>query len=415
MKMCKESGCNIICSFISSALAVTILFLSSCINDNRKPKREVGSFSIEIEESFENKQKVPLSSIASEVRYVMIEEQDQTILDRIYAPEFQIHILDNNIFVTDEKRLLRLDLNGNLLNEYGSQGRGPGEFINVKDFSVSEREETVMILCSGTLKMLKYKLDGTFIGEFKVPFAPFYFSIYNEKIIFNTPKGLRHLNDFYTLTITDWDGNILDRLIYREDEYEITKKEQIPVISTHNLFFSDSLVYYWEVLYDTIWVFNDEFELESKGFINFGTRSIHPVITESKLAILRDYSRRRIDYYIDAGDFSFFRTVDKEVENRIFYDKRTGIGTSLYFGQHRNDWPINSFKNDLDGLISFWPQGTAPGNRLYSVFYAEEIEKHIQKAGTDISGNAFAKDIITKINSNSDYRFTRGIMIVTIK
>jgi DNA-binding beta-propeller fold protein YncE len=101
--------------------------------------------------------------------------------DNMYG--FALNDNDGEIFIAtipkwvDENKIIKFDLNGNHLLEFGSFGSGPGEFIRPAGISIDPNDQNLAVIDSGNQRVLKFDRDGHFLyswgnsgdgpGEFK--------------------------------------------------------------------------------------------------------------------------------------------------------------------------------------------------------------------------------------------------------
>jgi DNA-binding beta-propeller fold protein YncE/peptidoglycan/xylan/chitin deacetylase (PgdA/CDA1 family) len=65
--------------------------------------------------------------------------------------------------VSDEIR--KFDPDGNLLLSWGSQGGGPGQFLNPRDVAVNPQNGNIFVLDEGNLRVQEFTADGVFVSE----------------------------------------------------------------------------------------------------------------------------------------------------------------------------------------------------------------------------------------------------------
>src|SRR5690606_36238678 len=110
-----------------------------------------------------------LSSLVSDVSVLPLEYNEASMLGEVV--KLKIH--DDKIYVQDKHKssLSVFDITGRFLNQIGRQGRGPTEYINIRDFDVNESTGHVLIYDDYTRKIFQFLSDGTFIKEVQMPFA----------------------------------------------------------------------------------------------------------------------------------------------------------------------------------------------------------------------------------------------------
>lgn len=116
-----------------------------------------------------NPQKLPptgkLSEIAKSVRIVPLETNSDCYVESIGRIFFgKEHI----VFSTRGSRndLFLFTINGEFIRKIGRQGKGPGEYVNIRDISVLEDNKMVYVTTGTRGKLLGYSFGGRFIKEF---------------------------------------------------------------------------------------------------------------------------------------------------------------------------------------------------------------------------------------------------------
>ena len=75
---------------------------------------------------------------------------------------------DNFVFVLDNNRVQKFDLDGNFISKWGSLGSGDGQFNEPRDIKVSPERE-IFITDEGHQKILVFDIDGNFIEDIEIP------------------------------------------------------------------------------------------------------------------------------------------------------------------------------------------------------------------------------------------------------
>lgn len=172
---------------IISSLTTIILILLSCINKNEN--RSVEMFydannttvftQVPSKELFIIKTKHIVTQLydslllnaessiktipfASNVSYILPDFKGGLIGD-IDKLEF----FNNFLYILDKKAnsIWIYNINGQLLKKIHNEGRGPGEYLKIFDFSIDSKNERIVVGVSG--KMQYYDLEGDFIKEYK--------------------------------------------------------------------------------------------------------------------------------------------------------------------------------------------------------------------------------------------------------
>lgn len=155
------------------------------------------------------------SSVLKEPKTIILETDEDCLIKRIHG----IELYNDKIYIHDDKmkRLFVFDVDGKFLYEIGKPGAGPGEYIELSDFSI-DRVNNVVYLWDETKKTaLKYDLNtaefvsSTHVPEIKGQSYSFLFK--NDKFyINNTTKDKESMK--YLLNEVDCkSGRIINKLL----------------------------------------------------------------------------------------------------------------------------------------------------------------------------------------------------------
>jgi hypothetical protein len=102
------------------------------------------------------------SSIFKKGKTIILETSDECLIGAIDG----IQVVDNLLFIIDRtitNTLFVFDKDGHFIRKIGTQGKGPGEYLQVADFTVDSLKKEIYLLDSFLRKINKYKIDT---GEF---------------------------------------------------------------------------------------------------------------------------------------------------------------------------------------------------------------------------------------------------------
>ncbi|MCF8360947.1 MAG: 6-bladed beta-propeller [Prolixibacteraceae bacterium] len=149
------------------------------------------------------------NEIIKEITFLPLENSD---LCQIVDPN-KVVFNENRYYVLDFlKALYVFDNEGNYLHQIGNKGKGPGEFIEIRDFDIS-RDGKIVILDFN--RILKYDKDGSF-----------------EKIVtnYNFFKDNQYCNPFQFASISDNDfyiwGGSMGQKKYISNNYAMYRSKE---------------------------------------------------------------------------------------------------------------------------------------------------------------------------------------------
>ena len=147
-------------------LIIFILFFS-CINrqTNTSPdKLDEAHYIIDLDGYKEDY--IPYSSVFKNVKTIILESKDDALIGSVR--EFQV--FDGYIYIMDAviaKSLFVFDMDGHFIRKIGRLGQGPGEYIQLFDFTIDTENGLIFVLDFGYF-IHKYRLDGTYIHSIDV-------------------------------------------------------------------------------------------------------------------------------------------------------------------------------------------------------------------------------------------------------
>lgn len=183
-----------------------------------------------------------ISSFIDTITYVALDSDSNGLFKTID----KLMVQDNKYFVFDcfgRNQVLVFDSTGKFLFPVGHKGKGPGEYIRIRNFTVDSKN--IYLINNDLNLLLTYDLSGNFVKQQKLPFIAFDMAAFdNGDLIFswhqnqggNDNRKLVKIvitdNNLYIkqqlLPINDDDGNILSK------RYYLTSTDDLIIF--HNLF-----------------------------------------------------------------------------------------------------------------------------------------------------------------------------------
>ena len=157
-----------------------------------------------------------ISSRISDVSYVILEQDSLHILARVN----KLVIEDNGIYIGDyrTRKIFAYDTLGTLKGVLDRYGRGPGEYLEIREFAVDANH--IYVLDNYLNKLLVYsREDMTFLYDLKVPFQFWDFEILSDGgflFAYAPMQGAASADSGYRLIVTDSALNVRNRML----EYE---------------------------------------------------------------------------------------------------------------------------------------------------------------------------------------------------
>lgn len=373
--------------------------------------------------------KVPLSRIGVSLEYIKLQTDSLSILSNVNGED--VKFFENFILVKDDRsNLLKFDLSGNFLNRIGAIGKGPGEYIDIDDFTVLTQDSLIVLNNRLESKFMFYDYNGNYISQKKLDFQTENLYEFNNYIVGVNSFLFRSYSNFNTFSIFDKKGNLKTQLLYKTDEDYLNKHKDSRVFwgfqtknrSIHKL--DDNLIYWENSLYsglDTLYEVDQNLKVKPKMIFKFG--GIKPDISDfyEKLSVLNsdfgDYSS--ILSLLQTDSYSFFKIFsgEKNKVQFIFQDKkrddelvkigyRRPLARGYYF----------AFSNDIDQGLPFWPDGHFGQNKLFKIIYGYKVEEYLKSLeNNDLVDNTDSFNSLKNQFADSDISANPILMILTLR
>ena len=187
-------------------------FFFSCSNRQTAKYPDKGHYIIDLDGNKE--EAIPYSSLFKNVQTIILETGEDCMIGSIN----ELQVFNGYIYILDKpiaKSLFVFDMKGRFIRKIGSLGNGPGEYIQIKDFTVDTENGFIFLQDEGT-RVHKYQLDGTYVHSISIQtprsnsyFIQFYKGILYASVIAWDPAE----DDYMLLGIDPNDGKILSRLL----------------------------------------------------------------------------------------------------------------------------------------------------------------------------------------------------------
>lgn len=105
---------------------------------------------------------ISASVIADSLAYVPLETSSNCLIKYVN----QIGLDDKNIFIRDDKKVLRFSIDGKFICNIGNVGEGPGEYICCGGFDIDQKK--VFLWSIFAHRILVYDYDGSFLSSVEV-------------------------------------------------------------------------------------------------------------------------------------------------------------------------------------------------------------------------------------------------------
>ena len=174
-----------------TAIAIISLFTISCADDAQGPvKVDATKWDKNPDSHFASQQIIPL------------ETADDILMGDIKS----IKIYDDTYFILDSRNVIfRFDKDGRFLSRIARQGRGRGEYLDIRSIDVFGDE--VYVLSSFEKKILTYSFDGEFLSEINLDEQYFDMAVEDSYILLFSNNCNNSLKNYVKISRN---GEILD-------------------------------------------------------------------------------------------------------------------------------------------------------------------------------------------------------------
>lgn len=295
-----------------SKLLIIAILLNACeYKSANKNYNEV----IDIIVDLDNQSTLPASTFIDNFEYVLLEYTNQSLIGNIR----KIELSDSSILIMDgNKKLLHFNIHGQFLNEIGSIGKGPGEYINILDFSIYD--DKVWVFDGWNIKV--YEKDGTFSGFLDLRNGELNkVSVRNMEV---TKDGIYLYNGFEPI----W--NIKNNsLVYLADHLALKKKSHFDIYYNDKIHYANMMtsgstmdksregILFFKFFNDTVYYLTGE-GFTKKYAYDFGNKSL--TINEREMLKVNNTSMYDIRDRIQGVYKSFL--LQKSMLTCFFYNTR---------------------------------------------------------------------------------------------
>lgn len=318
-------------------LILSVLFITHLLSCSKKKEQLYPVQTINISTSDEvKKEDLLTTNFFKNSRLVKLETNDKSLISSIS----RIIIYDDKYYVLDKETnsVLVFDGSGKYISKIRHIGKGPGQYMQLGDFTIDTTKKQIVLLCNIPKSLLYYDLDLDYIKEEKISklskeisvgenslFFENYLTNYNK--YFLDIKAEENYNEFLSA-----EGWISDKIFYSPHPDIIRSKNN-----------------YFCKVYDNIVYQVTDNDVIPKYRIDFGGKFIDKTfVKENDLMAIRKHCFEnnlvcRISDFREYDNYLIFRTYrydkfiiydkSKKQANIIshLYDPETGIYLHNYF------------------------------------------------------------------------------------
>jgi hypothetical protein len=329
------------CKKIITIAAITISLLACQPTNKTQEKIQI----IDVEAGIQNKKEMPLSAIADSMDYVKLETLPICLIGN-GTPL----IRGNRVFVMTHRPdcIYIFNQSGNFLSKIDRQGKGPGEYDRIDQWTVSPSGNQVVISCRFELYL--YKTNGEFINKTSATAnlnSGMNFHAEDEVII--CTNQLVHQNSDYP-AVLKYSNKLKDRDTILIRNWEFGEMKTV-FHSYYVLFYRyNGLYYYKEQACDTLFQISTDGSFSPRFVFKSGSKAMSPEAFFSN----NTENVYSLELFAETRDYFTFTVRYKGNTTLLYYHKSTGDLFSkpdvVQPSGNRNQ--LAELKNDLDGFDS---------------------------------------------------------------
>lgn len=281
-----------------------------------------------------------------------------------------------------------LDTSMNLVSNIQNYGEGPGEYLNINDFTINKTLKTIDILSHR--KLIRYNFKGEFIEEFKKP-SSFYRIQHLEEdkylayIPSSTHPSLKENDSSKILWVWDVKTNHVTQV------YSPLENINTPFFrERNNIRLQNDIVLFSANFFDTVYRYNKKGEIVNKWIFNSKKSGMPVDLVFKHNGIIPEELKNQ--YYIHLPnlleDDSFFLTnlLDDGKFKSLIYSKRT-----------KNSYTLSMPNDNLNNGFIWIKPLFLKKHSIYTVAEPSYFVSHLEKGITP--------------NSSPFYDFSRNLTI----
>ncbi|HOP31519.1 MAG TPA: 6-bladed beta-propeller [Spirochaetota bacterium] len=329
--------------------------------------------------------RVNLSDCTDSIFYI----QPEFTIEAIPGSFKKVKLFEDKVIILDEfNRLFIYLTNGQYLFSITNTGRGPGEHLNIWDFTI---QNGILFILDNGMKILKYNLQGEFLDELSLSTGFLAMFSFNDELLLYTQLPWSLDNDMYK--ISAYSEDLLLKGRYYPDHSGETKLEA-GLNTFFNFYILRDTLSVWETDTDTVYRFSDKMELIPAYRFYYGHLSKAIAPGDSKSPFPYFLFETNSYFLIDCG---FNNTI-----KAVFLNKKDLKGGNVIFDYEILD---HGFVNDIDGGYPFWPKGISDQGDLLTWFEPLTLKRYLgyeEFTGIEIKDQQTAKRLRDLINSTND-------------
>ena len=356
-------------------LVLCSILLSSC-SQNKDIKTNYVEV-IPVGEALDKEDEVYLSDYAKSIKYIKLESNPSCLISKHID---KLMIRDSILIISDRKSIFLFTIQGKFIKKLGNQGKGPSEYSQVTDFTISQDGNTIIVYDWNQKKIIRYDIAGDFLGEFSITGYPALLNTYGENILAAYVFPDYYFNDFYTFAEISQKGEILGKYLKREEDDRLVDEKSVlslPTTSRVSFEFMNDTLTYWETSLNIVYKI-DQNQISARFFFDYDGKYDDNTVLEDQIKSNNTLISFGLFHEVKNCIFLLSGLYNNKNYN-ILYDKNTKKIFNMKFDHSDLNFQIKSgFINDIDGGYPFLPFGVISENKVYCYFYPYMLQNKMK-------------------------------------
>lgn len=365
------------------------------IKNNKIPviiKNKHKVFNVRIPQVISDTSSMRLDNLVRNIQYIQLETERNSLIGSVD----KLIVTDKSIIVCDFDKassIFIFNLKGKFINKIFLKGKGPGEFLAVRDVTYNNETNEILLYDDFGRKINYYSEDGSFIKSSKTYYYYLKLAWLEDGSLLSkaTPDINLHIPDlkYAQLVSTDTSQSILTKAFNTKPVFEKNELNSSKNFKDHS-----GKVLFTPLFTDTIFEISSATGMFAKYHIDMGDRNIVKRVTTDidASSFLLELNLKKNYYFegncLEAKDNLFFELNNGNLAS-FFYSSKTG---RLVGGKSTNS-------TDIDLALFSFPKG------VYKDSYVSTI------SATEIIGrrNGMDHSLISKLKNNKTIKLINSI------
>ncbi|GET22779.1 6-bladed beta-propeller [Prolixibacter denitrificans] len=317
------------------------------------------------------------------IQFIPLEFQKECAITKVS----KLVVFDDTLYVSSLNDLYLFSMQGKFLKRFAKQGKGPGEYLSLMDFTIDGKNRRLSLYDYLQNKLQVYRLDGSYIKS--IPLGYVYaaevtdssrYLAYPFNLMGNEPNKLLLLNE---------KGDTL-KTFPNPQSYPF---KSLFLIQYFDAFYHfDHTLQYRQFLSDTLYAYHPAEQALRPRFIFHGFNTLPlNLLGDQEAFEKQEKSYSWLEAVRETGRYLFLYEKDKDTYRKLVYDKREG---KLY--EVDNSPMDKAFTGPLSASSFYWPNRVINGNEWMRSWSAVGFKTFFKQMAGDSTSLATLKRLGVK-------------------